>query len=120
VRLDARPAPQNRIKIDTEMSDKMIARTEDDRNRIVHHVLGHVCHNKAAATSAVVGGMPKYTKFDTWCTSCQKGKMTHLPHAHGLWRERAASRNDAWHIDLIGKFRSASLIRSKPLCGHHY
>ena len=35
VRLDARPAPQNRIKIDTEMSDKMIARTEG-RTRMVY------------------------------------------------------------------------------------
>ena len=44
VRLDARPAPDNRIKISTELSDLTVARTEDDENRIVHHVLGHVSH----------------------------------------------------------------------------
>ena len=35
--------------------------------------------------------------------------MSHLPHAHDLWNERAAHKNDAWHIDLVGKFRSPSL-----------
>ena len=76
VRLDARPLPDNKITIDTTMSDRTVARTEDDRNRIVHHALGHVSHNKMAATSAVVDGMPKYSKFDTWCTCCQKAKCT--------------------------------------------
>ena len=94
VRLDARPAPENRIKINTELSDLTVAKTEDDENRIVHHVLGHVSHKKAHATSAVVDGMPKYSKFNTWCTSCQKGKMHMLPHAHDLWNERAANAND--------------------------
>ena len=94
VRLDARPAPDNKIKISTELSDQLVANTEDDQNRIVHHVLGHVSHNKAHATSAVVDGMPKYSKFNTWCTSCQKGKMHMLPHAHDLWNERAAHAND--------------------------
>ena len=31
-----------------------------------------------------------------------------------LWRERAAHKNDAWHLDLVGKFRSPSLG------GNHY
>ena len=31
------------------------------------------------------------------------------PHAQNLWQERAEHKNDVWHIDLIGKFRSASL-----------
>ena len=109
VRLDARPAPDSRIRISTELSDLTVAKTEDDQNRIVHHVLGHVSHKKASATSAVVDGMPKYSKFDTWCTSCQKGKMHMLPQAHDLWNERAANANDVWHIDLIGKFRSPSM-----------
>ena len=37
-----------------------------------------------------------------------------LPHAHDLWNERANNKNDVWHIDLIGKFRSPSLG------GNHY
>ena len=100
--------------IDTQLSDRTVAKTEDDRNRIVHHALGHISHNKMTATSTVVDGMPKYRKFDTWCTSCQKDKMHMLPHAHDLWNERAASKNAVWHIDLIGKFRSPSLG------GNHY
>ena len=35
--------------------------------------------------------------------------MTHLPHAHDLWKERAAHAHDVWHIDLIGKFATPSL-----------
>ena len=93
VRLDARPLPDNKIVIDTQLSDRTVARTEDDRKRIVHHALGHISHNKMTATSTVVDGMPKYSKFNTWCTSCQKGKMHMLPHAHDLWNERAASKN---------------------------
>ena len=119
VRLDARPLPDNKITIDTQLSDRTVARTEDDRNRIVHHALGHVSHNKMAATSAVVDGMPKYSKFDTWCTCCQKGKMHMLPHAHNLWNERATHKNAVWHIDLIGKFRSPSLGGNYLHC-HYY
>ena len=37
-----------------------------------------------------------------------------LPHSHNLWNERATHAHDAWHIDLIGKFQSASLG------GNHY
>ena len=81
--------------IDTEMSDKTVALNENDRNRITHCLLGHVSHKKMAATSAVVDGMPKNTNFNTWCTLCNKGKMTHVLHAHDLWRERAAHKNDA-------------------------
>ena len=58
VRLDARPAPQNKIVIDTEMSDKTVALNENDRNRITHCLLGHVSHKKMAATSAVVVEIP--------------------------------------------------------------
>ena len=46
-------------------------------------------------------GGSKFSTSNTWCTSCQKGKMSHLPHAHDLWNERAAHKNDAWHIDLV-------------------
>ena len=63
VRLDARPAPKKTIDIDTQLSDRTVATTEGDRNRITHYILGHSSHKKMAATSAVVDGMPKYTKF---------------------------------------------------------
>ena len=109
VRLDARPAQSRTIKIDPEMSDNTVASTDDDHSAIAHHILGHVGHRKVRATSAVVDGMPKYSKNKIWCTSCHKGKMTHLPHAHDLWRERAEHAHDAWHIDLIGKFANPSL-----------
>ena len=88
VRLDARPAPKKSIDIDTQLSDQTVATTEGDKNRITHYILGHSSHKKMVATSAVVDGMPKYSKFNTWCTSCQKGKMHVKPHAQNLWQER--------------------------------
>ena len=41
VSLDARPMPDNKVVIDAQLSDRTVARTEDDHNRIVHHALGH-------------------------------------------------------------------------------
>ena len=32
-----------------------------------------------------------------------------LPHDHNKWIEKAGNPHDAWHIDLIGKFKHASL-----------
>ena len=109
VRLDTERMPENRIVIDGQTSDKLVARTDQDKDRIVHHIFGHTSHKKISATSAVVDGMPKYQHFNTWCTSCNKGKMHMLSHSHSLWNERAKNRNDVWHIDLVGKFRSPSL-----------
>ena len=69
VRLDARPFLDKTINIDTQLSDRSVDKTEDDQNRIVHHALGHIDHKKLAATSAVVDGMPKYSKHNTWCST---------------------------------------------------
>jgi len=74
VRLDARPSPENRIVIDPEISDGLVTKSDDDRARVVHHMLGHASSRKMAATSAAVDGMPKYSRFDTWCTSCHKAR----------------------------------------------
>ena len=86
--------PKKSIDIDTQLSDSTVATTEGDRNRITHYILGHSSHKKMAATSAVVDGMPKYSKFNTWCTSCQKGKMHVNLHTQSLWQERAEHKND--------------------------
>ena len=88
VRLDARLAPKKSIDVDTQISDRTVATTEGDRNRITHYIPGHCSHKKMVATSAVVDCMPKY-KFNTWCISCQKGKMHVKPHAQNLWQEWA-------------------------------
>ena len=109
MRLPTEAQPESRIKIDGQMSDLHVGRTEEDESRIAHQMFGHISHRKMAATSAVVDSFPKYSKHATWCTSCHKGKMAHLPHAHDLWKERAAHAHDVWHIDLIGKFATPSL-----------
>ena len=106
VRSDVRPAPKKSIDIDTQLSDRTVATSEGDRNRITLYILGHSSHKKMGTTSAVIDGTPKYCKFNTWCTSCQKGKMHVKSHAQNLWQVPAEHKNDVWHIDLIGKFRS--------------
>ena len=101
MRLPTEAQPDSRIKIDGQMSDLHVARTEEDGSRIAHQMFGHISHRKMAATSAVVDSFPKYSKHATWCTSCHKGKMHMLPHSHNLWNERAEHAHDAWHIDLV-------------------
>ena len=32
-----------------------------------------------------------------------------VPHSRNAWVEKAKHRHDAWHLDLIGKFRVPSL-----------
>ena len=62
VRLPTTAQPDSRIKIDGQMSDLHVARTEEDEDRIAHQMFGHISHRKMAATSAVVDSFPKYSK----------------------------------------------------------
>ena len=85
VRLHAAPIDQNKFIIDPSIGDRLAPSTAEERNRAVHNALGHISENKMHATSAVVDGMPKYSKCPTFCTSCHKGKMHILPHDHNKW-----------------------------------
>ena len=53
--------------------------------------------------------MPSSINRHIHCTSCSKGKMHIVPHSRNAWVEKAKHRHDAWHLDLIGKFRVPSL-----------
>ena len=108
IRLATEVAPKNRLIINTTASD-LTTMSEETKSRITHQAFGHVSHRKLMATSAVADGMPKMATCPTWCTSCHKGKMHVLPHPKNAWVERAKAPHDAWHLDLIGKFKHASL-----------
>ena len=109
VHLASTAIPSNNIIIDTDISDKSGPLDAATRSLIAHRAFGHVSAKKMHDTARVADGVPTPSACPTWCTSCTKGKMHVLPHSRNAWVERAKHPHDAWHIDLIGKFRSPSL-----------
>ena len=108
VRLATSALPSNKIMIDTEIGDR-IADNAESRALIAHRRLGHVSEKKVLDTSKVADNVPSSINRHIHCTSCSKGKMHIVPHSRNAWVEKAKHRHDAWHLDLIGKFRVPSL-----------
>ena len=93
----------------TPKNHSTAADNAESRALIAHRRLGHVSEKKVLDTSKVAENVPSSINRHIHCTSCSKGKMHIMPHSRNAWVEKAKHRHDAWHLDLIGKFRVPSL-----------
>ena len=73
VRLATTALPNNKIIIDTNISDKVGPLSEETKSLVTHRAFGHVSENKMRATALVADGVPRHASCPTWCTSCSKG-----------------------------------------------